>query len=362
LYFYALPGFKSSHNSSLGLKLIPAIWLALLTSCWQLAVAQRRDEGKEVTIPLDHFYVERLPPGFLRKTLSRLTFGFSTGYGSTALKHNLSGWVVYQPSAGDPVLYNAANPSLAYTNWFNRITSTPLTINPSDFQVNADTARIGFRSASLHLPLQLTIHVQVKDQYRVGAGYAFEYTRLGVFKPISFADNLGSFDPGFSGFFLKKYFIMGGVTFYRYDNYLLSAEIQAGGFSMGNKFDQASISRSMLLNLGLPVERELSEYLRVFVRPSFELRNFTLNVSESGRSVRHRFNAFYIHIGANYRLPELPKCFIRECRVQINHAHGNREYRSRVHPIWQKQNPHYGENYPTLFKYKGKNRKKLNPY
>ena len=48
--------------------------------------------------------------------------------------------------------------------------------------------------------------------------------------------------------------------------------------------------------------------------------------------------------------------------IQINHAHGNREYRSRMHPIWKKQNPHYGENYPNLIKYKGKNKYKLNPY
>ena len=46
----------------------------------------------------------------------------------------------------------------------------------------------------------------------------------------------------------------------------------------------------------------------------------------------------------------------------MNHAHGNREYRSQVHPIYKKQNPHYGENHPNLIKYKGKNKYKLNPY
>jgi hypothetical protein len=46
----------------------------------------------------------------------------------------------------------------------------------------------------------------------------------------------------------------------------------------------------------------------------------------------------------------------------MNHAHGNREYRSRVHPFYKKQNPNYGENYPRLIKYKGKNKRKLNPY
>ncbi len=105
----------------------------------------------------------------------------------------------------------------------------------------------------------------------------------------------------------------------------------------------------------------MSEYLRLFVRPSFELKSYKLNVAES-IPITHKFNAFYINVGATYRLPELRRCPVKTCKGQINHAHGNREYRSRIHPIYKKQNPHYGENYPTLLKYKGKNKKKLNPY
>ncbi|MEJ0054396.1 MAG: hypothetical protein WDN75_01320 [Bacteroidota bacterium] len=113
---------------------------------------------------------------------------------------------------------------------------------------------------------------------------------------------------------------------------------------------------------GVTVERELSEYLRVFVRPSFEIKNYTLNLPEEGRSIHQNINAFYLNIGITYSIPELPKCFIADCKIQMNHAHGDREYRSRVHPIYKKQNPQYGENHPKLIKYKGRNKKKLNPY
>jgi hypothetical protein len=83
---------------------------------------------------------------------------------------------------------------------------------------------------------------------------------------------------------------------------------------------------------------------------------------ESGQGIKHRFNAFYLNIGATYRFPELRRCFLKECRAQLNHAHGNKEYRSRVHPIYKKQNPNYGENHPSLLKYKGRNKKRLSPY
>lgn len=319
-------------------------------------------EGKDVSIPLDHFYVDRQGPGLLRLMLSKLTFGLSTGYGSTAFRHQFDGWVLYQPATGAPVLYNPANPAQGYTNWFNRITSAPLTINPGDFQVNSDTAKIGFRSKSFHLPLRATVHVEFAGRYRIGGGYAIEYTGAGDFNPISFKEDVRSFSPDVSGFLLKKYFILAGASFYRYDNYLFSAELNIGGFSMGKHFDKTAMDKSLLINVGFPIERELSEYFRLFVRPSFELRGFTMNIPEESRSIRHRFNAFYLNIGATYRIPELPRCFEPKCRAQVNHAHGNREYRSRVHPIWKKQNPHYGENYPTLIKYKGRNKRKLNPY
>lgn len=329
---------------------------------WALIPVQAQKDDKEVSIPLDHFYVHRQGPGIFRVILSKLTFGLSTGYGSSAFRHQFDGWALYQPSAGNPVLYNPANPAQGYTNWFNRIASSPLIINPTDFQVNSDTAEVGFRSKSFHIPLRATVHVEFAGRYRVGGGYALEYTNVGDFRPLSYGTDIRSFSPDFSGFMLKKYFVMAGASFYRYDNYLFTAELNIGGFSMGKNFDKASMNKSLLINLGMPVERELSEYFRVFIRPSFEVRNFTTTIPEESRSVRHRFNAFYLNIGATYRIPELPRCFEPKCRAQVNHAHGNREYRSRVHPIWKKQNPHYGENYPTLIRYKGKNKRKLNPY
>ena len=112
----------------------------------------------------------------------------------------------------------------------------------------------------------------------------------------------------------------------------------------------------------MTIERELSEYLRLFVRPSYEIKSYTLSLPEGGQSIEHGMNAFYLNIGVTYSIPDLPKCFIAGCRIQRNHAHGDREYRSRVHPIYKKQNPEYGENHPDLIKYKGKNKKKMNPY
>lgn len=225
----------------------------------------------------------------------------------------------------------------------------------------SDQEEIGFKAKAFHIPLRATLHFEFQ-RFRIGGGYSFEYTNVGEFKPQDHAGEIGNFSHDAESFFLKRYFGSFGASVYRYDQYLLVVDANIGGYKLGKKFDNSLIDRSLFFNLGVAVEREMSEYFRLFIRPSYDFKNFSLNVPETGNSIKHRFNTFYVNVGVTYRIPELRRCFLKECRAQLNHAHGNREYRSRVHPIYKKQNPHYGENYPTLIKYKGKNKKKLNPY
>jgi hypothetical protein len=309
---------------------------------------------KEATIPLEHFYIKRQGPG-LRKFLSKFTFGLSTGYGKTTFKHDIAGLSLRQPVSGSPAIFIPSGTD-GYSNWFNKVTPTTL---PAGTTFNSTEEEIGFKSKAFHIPLRATLHFEFQ-RFRIGGGYSFEYTHIGQFEPITNTDVIQNFAHDANSFFLKKYFGLLGASVYRYEEYLLVVEANVGGYKLGKKFDMASIDKSLFFNLGVAVEREMSEYFRLFIRPSYDFKSFSTAVE--GASIRHRFNSFYINVGATYRIPELRRCFLKQCHAQLNHAHGNREYRSRVHPIYKKQNPHYGENYPTLIKYKGKNKKKLNPY
>ena len=321
---------------------------------------QYKSEG-DATIPLEHFYIERHKSGAFRFLLSKLHFSLSTGYGNTMYKHRLDSFGILQEPDSMPKIFDHNNVNLRYSNWFNTVTPNSYAIAPGSFLVNPDTASIGFRSKGLNIPLKATVHVEI-GRYRIGGGYSIEYSRVGTFRPIGFTGDVGNFTPAVRSSFLKKYFGMVGGTFYRYDQYLAGADLNIGGYKLGNDFDATLIKKGVYYNLGLFAEREFSEYFKVFIRPSFEIRNYELTVPENGQTIAHRMNSWYINIGARYRLPELRRCPLKDCHAQINHAHGNREYRSRRHPIWKKQNPHYGENYPTILKYKGRNKRKLNPY
>jgi len=324
----------------------------------QVKPAETKEEGGS-DFPLDNFYAEiKKRP---RSIFSHFRFGLSTGYGNNFFSHDLTGYGIYQAPGGAPEIFPVGVTSTRYSNWVNeRVLNTSATV-PGAFMVASDTASLGFTGNAMSIPLKATIHFEFKERYRIGIGYSFEYMSMGNFTSKTYGDQLTQMKPSNSSGMMSRFFGLLGVSFYRSGNYLFTGDLQIGSFSPGN-FDQSLASTNLFVNGGVTIERELSEYLTVFARPSYEFKSYTLKLPEGGQPISHGMNAMFLNIGLTYRIPELPKCYNKDCRIQINHAHGDKEYRSRVHPIYKKQNPQYGENHPSLIKYKGNNKKKLNPY
>ena len=155
---------------------------------------------------------------------------------------------------------------------------------------------------------------------------------------------------------------MVGADAIRIGDWIISGDLRIGGWNPGKKFNRPQMEKSLFFNLGGGFEYDKAEYFKIFIRPSFELRSYNLLIPETSSSLRHRSNNINIQFGAIVRLPEKRRCPLKRCQVQIDHMHGDKEYRSRMFPIWKRQNPNYGENYPQLIRYKGKNKNKKNPY
>ena len=318
------------------------------------------EREEDATIPLEYFYIQRQKSG-LRTLLSKLHFSFSTGYASTPFRHDLEGFGILQQQDSMPQIFDSDNANVRYRNWTNNVVSSTYPVAPGAFMVNSDTADIGFRSSTFSIPIKASVHVEF-DRYRLGGGYSIAYTRVGEFRPTNYSSEISPYSLDQTNMFVHHYFGMIGAMVYRYYNYSLVVDANIGGYSLGRDFAKNLMKKSIYLNVGVSAEREFSEYFRLFIRPSYEIKSYKLTIPETAQTLQHRLNGWYVNVGFIYRLPELRKCFLRKCHAQIHHAHGNREYRSRRHPFYKKQNPHYGENYPELIKYKGKNKKRLNPY
>lgn len=310
---------------------------------------------------MENFYAKRVKSP-VRTILKNFVFSGSLGIGNTFLSHKLDGFGISQVDGFAPTIFPADQVN-RFSNWVNTVRSPAPSAIPDSFIVSSDSLKLGFKGNALNLPFKLSVHYEFLEKYRVGGGFSYEIMSMGEMHSINFKDRVNNFRPTQPAGFMKKYFVLLGVSFYRWNDILFTGDVNVGGYNPGNNFLKSLIKKGVYANVGVTMEKSFSEYIRVFVRPSFEIKNYTLSIPVSnGRSIVHNLNAFYLNVGVSYRIPDLARCYHPDCHAQINHAHGNKEYRSRMHPFYKKQNPHYGENYPKLLKEKRKNRKKLNPY
>ncbi len=303
-----------------------------------------------------------------RRFISKFTVSGSIGYGVTFHSHEISGIGIIQNPNSVPLLFDNTfsvtdTIPVAYANWVT--TPTVLRNVPIDaaaFLLGTDSIPITYKARGTNIPISVSVHYTF-ERYRIGGGFSFEAYTIGSYSPNEFKNDLQSFKVDFSlSNYVRWYFLLGGEVFKTKRN-MMVVDAMVGTYKQQKKhFDPNLIKKGIFFNLGVRFEHSLSEYIKVYLRPSVEFKNYTVTFPESGYSITHNMPAFYTSIGIMWRLPDRNKCPISNCHTQINHHHGRKNYRSRVHPFWKWQNPDYGQNYPKLLKYKGKNKRKISPY
>ncbi len=228
-----------------------------------LGATAQEEEAEETSFPLESFYakLKKRP----RSILKNLKFGFSTGYGNTFINNPLEGFSIYQPPGGPPELFiNGAPPTARYTNWVNDFVAGGGPVAPGSFLTSPADTDLGFKGNAWNLPFKLTVHYEFQGKYRIGGGYSYEMMSIGSLHPTKFSDQIANFQPPNASGWMSKYFGLIGFSFYRVRDYLFTADLQVGGYDPGSNFNTSLIQTGPYYNLGVTIERELSEYLRVF--------------------------------------------------------------------------------------------------
>lgn len=310
---------------------------------------------KELQFPLETIYAET-DRHLFRELCSKITFSLSTGKGWHHFSHEIKGVGVYQSDTLGPLLVgtNLPRPPSGVSSWISDVKTRdlPQQTAPGEFLTIPDTS-FRFDSRTTGVPYQLQASVKVR-KFRVGAGIGFDIVRNSVFRQniptgqaaeLPLANNLirpVSLSKG--DISISRFFGYAGYDFYKIGKFSFSADLMAGRVYPGRNFNAAVVTPGLFYNGGLNTRFQLSEYVSLFVRPSLERKNYTVNTGLPVPEIRHNINSTYLNFGINYSVPALPRCYISACRAQLDHGHGNRQYRSRVHPFFRKQNPGYGEN------------------
>ncbi len=304
----------------------------------------------------------------IRGFLNMFTLSASTGYGATFFSHDITGVGIIQKSADSVFLFDntftVSDPiQTGYNNWFNAPQAHQnVPLNSGDFLLSTDTVTVTYRAKGNSVPINASVHFGF-DRFRIGIGGSYEIQTVSKFSPNVLKGDLLPFKANFTTTTMYRYYLMVGGEVIRTLRHMLVIDAQVGRYNLSKKhFNPDVIKKGVYFNLGVVLERSLSEYFRVYLRPSYEFKSYTVTIPETNYQIINNMPAFYVTLGVELKFPELRKCKVNKCRTQINHVHGGRQYRSKVHPMWKWQDPDYGQNYPKLIKYKGKNKRKLNPY
>lgn len=306
-------------------------------------------------------------PSPIRTFLSKFTVRFTTGYGRTTYKHDIDDNnlnLLQTPNQLYLTTETNAVPGSTISgirDWLNDPVTDTITVGiDDDFFLN-DTLDLAYKGHGLSVPLFFTLFYK-HQRYRFGIGYGFEIHSIKELDPKNNTRFLNPYETNIGGTMFKRFYGMFGYEIHEYRDYTLVGELEFGSMNYGKKFNKSLLTKGIYINLGVTLERNMSEYFKLFVRPAYEFKGYTLTLPENGPEIKHNQNAFFLGIGASYSIPKLKRCPITRCHAQIDHQHSGIELRSRRHIFFKKQHPNYGENDPKLIKYKGKNKKKLNPY
>ncbi|MAE87766.1 MAG: hypothetical protein CMB80_33840 [Flammeovirgaceae bacterium] len=325
-----------------------------------------------------------------RVFLNKFSFTLTSGYALTNYSHSLEGFYFYQDNNQQLILDNSNELGelfVGYNGWMSYpFLSEEITIDdpfdvPYDYLenpvnnpllrnrqilVDADTLELGFNSYSPTVPVMLAIDYDIK-RFRIGAGFQYERHYIKPLRPSILGDRIRPYVPKFEKTSYFKYFGLLGYQFYDWWDYSFVAELQLGRANAGKEINQDAIGigQKFFANIGINIEKNLSEYFRVVVRPSYDIKSYVVNLPDAS-SLRHYNHAFMVQVGVSINIPEIPRSPQKSDHVQLKHVivdpSTGRLMEVRGQPFWKKQNPKVGENHRRLWRYKLKNRRKIDPY
>ncbi len=333
----------------------------------------------------ERYNIHRNP---IRVFLNHFSITATTGYTSTSYKHELSGVYFYQNAQNQYIfsneIENLGSSFVGYSDWLNDpqigfetsledpfdlpfdYISNPVNnpeLGSQQFLLNTDTVDFGFEGVSNGIPISLALHYEYR-KFRIGLGFTYEKQYSKELQPTSFVEQVRAYQPNYKSTSYTRFFGMLGYNFYQFWSYDFVAEFQIGKLNAGKEFNRSAIQRNLYTNIGISIENNWSEYFRVIIKPGIDLTNYTVNLPD-GASVKHTNPTFFLQVGVSINIPDIRRSPMKSDHVQLKHLYTDpktgRVEEVRGQPIWKKQNPKIGQNHRKLWRYKWKNRKKLNP-
>ncbi|WP_291784923.1 hypothetical protein [Cecembia sp.] len=232
-----------------------------------------------------------------------------------------------------------------------------------------DTLR--FSGGSYAFPVNLGVRINVFNTLTIGGGYGREFGNISSLQADNYEWNFEQ-----NSYVIDRFYGTVGLVLYdarkrakylswRYRRYGSSnfymqseknqrirqnypwrfiLEGEFGNVIMRQSFDEnLNANDRSFYSVGLRIEREFSEYSRIFVKAGAEFRNFGFQ-SQNLNEFQDLSQTLYIaQVGFSINLPGTKRCKVEGCGVVMRHLHDGVEYRGSS--IFRMQNRKIGQWY-----------------
>src|SRR5690554_5343142 len=233
-----------------------------------------------------------------------------------------------------------------------------------------------FETADFAFPVNLGVRVNLFSIFTIGGGYGREFGKISSFgqgeQQLQLEGTSYNFDKFYGTFGLVLYDARRRAAFlnWRYRNYSGSnyymqsqlkqrlrqnypwhfvIEGEYGTMKINKTYDSHLSVTEPFYSLGLRIEREFSEYAKLFVKPavSFSTLAYDKTVISNNLEVMESHpidqRLYTINVGLSISIPGTKRCKVNGCGVVMKHLHNGVEYRGSS--IWKLQNRKVGQWY-----------------
>ncbi|OEK00797.1 hypothetical protein BFP97_04415 [Roseivirga sp. 4D4] len=304
----------------------------------------------------------------IRKTINRFNFSIEKGVGYFSYRNPLNDVSVIRDPRGDQLYIvpldeeqGLTSPINAFNNWFTDLTPIGIErIDDDSHIVRTDTSSFTYNNNGRINPLTFRFSISLKkldkghyertkekiylddDMIRIGGGIGFGGLR---FRNPASTQDVSSLLRGYTlpetKLSTTKLFASLSYNMYTIGDYSIHADVLGGVWKVKAKqVNTDVVNYDPFFNIGVMFQMKFSKYFKGYIRPSFELRSYT--VSNDLVNIQHKFSVFTIDLGLLFKYPIYPRNKYQADQVQMEHIFNNKIYRGR--PFYRKQNPRFGQN------------------
>lgn len=303
----------------------------------------------------------------VRQFLNKFNLQLEKSIGYFSYQNELTDVSIVRNPRGDQLFIvplgeegNGVGPFNAYSNWFSDLdphdvyridddaqivrTDTASFVYKNNGRINPWTLRLSFSFKQIdknHLKRTGERIPSDKELFRLGVGISagsLKFRNTVNYQEVD--DRIGNFELPQTKISTTKLF--GSLTYnaYTFIDFSVMPDVSAGVWKTNKSaLNQELVTYDPFFNIGIILEKQISKYFKLYMRPSFEVRKYTL--TNDVLAVSHSYNIFSLDLGMLIKYPTYPRNKHGANRVQMEHVFNGRIYRGRS--IFQPQNPRTGQ-------------------